>query len=214
MILRKVQDSGSWKKWELDRSLWRTRCGRGYGPVVRQTTKWICFVFSWNNTVRNVEEERKNQNIFSKKINRFQSKAAALIDRKLWINVPIVVKRHKINYILGKRYSREKIKIIIDIDVCRVGICFSWLAMEQHQNILASLQGGWRRKRTLQWRWHVEKPCCRDKQHLVFPSSGKQISVGLSHSPYLGLEFFEFIFVYIIYFISQLHGSDSCSRSS
>jgi hypothetical protein len=40
---------------------------------------------------------------------------------------------HKISYISGKRYSREKIKIIIDIDVCRVGICFSWLAMEQHQ---------------------------------------------------------------------------------
>jgi hypothetical protein len=23
----------------LDRTLWRTRCGRGYGPVVRQTTE-------------------------------------------------------------------------------------------------------------------------------------------------------------------------------
>ena len=27
------------KKEALDRSLWRTRFGRGYGPVVRQTTK-------------------------------------------------------------------------------------------------------------------------------------------------------------------------------
>jgi len=24
----------------LDRTLWRTRFGRGYGPVVRQTTEW------------------------------------------------------------------------------------------------------------------------------------------------------------------------------
>jgi hypothetical protein len=27
------------KEEELDRTLWRTRFGRGYGPVVRQTTK-------------------------------------------------------------------------------------------------------------------------------------------------------------------------------
>jgi hypothetical protein len=25
----------------LDRTQWRTRFGRGYGPVVRQTTQWI-----------------------------------------------------------------------------------------------------------------------------------------------------------------------------
>jgi hypothetical protein len=25
----------------LDRTLWRTRFGRGYGPVVRQTTEWV-----------------------------------------------------------------------------------------------------------------------------------------------------------------------------
>jgi hypothetical protein len=30
-----------WKLKEvLDRTLWRTRFGRGYGPVVRQTTEW------------------------------------------------------------------------------------------------------------------------------------------------------------------------------
>jgi hypothetical protein len=27
------------KEEELDRTLWRTRFGRGYGPVVRQTTE-------------------------------------------------------------------------------------------------------------------------------------------------------------------------------
>jgi hypothetical protein len=27
----------------LDRTLWRTRFGRGYGPVVRQTTEWIIY---------------------------------------------------------------------------------------------------------------------------------------------------------------------------
>jgi hypothetical protein len=25
----------------LDRTMWRARCGRGFGPVVRQTTKWM-----------------------------------------------------------------------------------------------------------------------------------------------------------------------------
>jgi hypothetical protein len=32
-----------WKLQEeaLDRTLWRTRFGRGYGPVGRQTTEWM-----------------------------------------------------------------------------------------------------------------------------------------------------------------------------
>jgi hypothetical protein len=32
-----------WKLKEevLDRTLWRTRFGRGYGPVIRQTTEWM-----------------------------------------------------------------------------------------------------------------------------------------------------------------------------
>ena len=67
---------------------------------------------------------------------------------------------------------------------------------------LASLQGGWRRKRTLKWRWHLEEPCCRDKQHSVFPSSGEQISGGLSQSPHLGREFFEFVLIYRIFYLS------------
>jgi hypothetical protein len=29
------------KEEALDRTLWRTRFGRGYGPVVRQTAKWM-----------------------------------------------------------------------------------------------------------------------------------------------------------------------------
>ena len=35
------EKSGYWKikVKELDRTLWRTRCVRGYGPVVRQTTE-------------------------------------------------------------------------------------------------------------------------------------------------------------------------------
>jgi hypothetical protein len=50
------------KQEALDRTLWRTRFGRGYGPIVRQTTEWMntwwrsctsmCFV--------------SHQNIFSK----------------------------------------------------------------------------------------------------------------------------------------------------
>jgi hypothetical protein len=28
------------KEEALDRTVWRTRFGRGYGPVVRQTTEW------------------------------------------------------------------------------------------------------------------------------------------------------------------------------
>jgi hypothetical protein len=32
--------------WKLkeeapDRTLWRTRCGKGYGPALRQTAEWI-----------------------------------------------------------------------------------------------------------------------------------------------------------------------------
>jgi hypothetical protein len=29
------------KEEALNRTLWRTRFGRGYGPVVRQTTEWM-----------------------------------------------------------------------------------------------------------------------------------------------------------------------------
>jgi transposase InsO family protein len=29
------------KEEALDRTLWRTRFGRGYGPVVRQNTEWM-----------------------------------------------------------------------------------------------------------------------------------------------------------------------------
>jgi hypothetical protein len=29
------------KEEALDRTLWRTRFGRDYGPVVRQTAEWI-----------------------------------------------------------------------------------------------------------------------------------------------------------------------------
>jgi hypothetical protein len=29
------------KEEALDRTLWRTRFGRGYGPVVKQTTEWM-----------------------------------------------------------------------------------------------------------------------------------------------------------------------------
>jgi len=28
------------KEEALDRTMWRARFGRGFGPVVRQTTKW------------------------------------------------------------------------------------------------------------------------------------------------------------------------------
>ena len=30
------------KEEALDRTMWRTRFGRGYGTVVRQTTEWMC----------------------------------------------------------------------------------------------------------------------------------------------------------------------------
>jgi hypothetical protein len=32
------------KEEALDRTLWRTRFGRGYGPVVRQTKEWMLSV--------------------------------------------------------------------------------------------------------------------------------------------------------------------------
>jgi hypothetical protein len=35
------------KEEALDRILWRTRFGRGYGPVVRQTTEWCIFLTTW-----------------------------------------------------------------------------------------------------------------------------------------------------------------------
>jgi len=37
------------KEEALDRTMWRAGYGRGFGPVVRQTTKWmnICHVTLW-----------------------------------------------------------------------------------------------------------------------------------------------------------------------
>jgi hypothetical protein len=32
------------KEEALDRTPWRTRCGRGYGPVARQTIEWMFHV--------------------------------------------------------------------------------------------------------------------------------------------------------------------------
>jgi hypothetical protein len=34
------------KERALDRTMWRARFGRGFGPVVRQTTKWMNCVIS------------------------------------------------------------------------------------------------------------------------------------------------------------------------
>jgi len=40
------------KEEALDRTMWRTRFGRGFGPVVRQTAKWMnvyTLCISWSN---------------------------------------------------------------------------------------------------------------------------------------------------------------------
>jgi len=39
ITLRKGEDTLILKEEALDRTMWRTRFGRGFGPVVRQTTK-------------------------------------------------------------------------------------------------------------------------------------------------------------------------------
>jgi len=55
------EKTGNWKLKEeaLDRTVWRTRCGRGYGPIVGQATAWAKKVlrrpetpaeFSWSDT--------------------------------------------------------------------------------------------------------------------------------------------------------------------
>jgi hypothetical protein len=42
VLVERKETRGYWKLKEeaLDRTLWRTRFGRGYGPVVRQTAVW------------------------------------------------------------------------------------------------------------------------------------------------------------------------------
>jgi len=37
MTLRKVEDTGNWKRKALYRTLWRSRFGRGYGQTYKQT---------------------------------------------------------------------------------------------------------------------------------------------------------------------------------
>jgi hypothetical protein len=37
--LKETRRHWKWKEEALDRTLWRTRFGRGYGPVVRQTAE-------------------------------------------------------------------------------------------------------------------------------------------------------------------------------
>jgi len=39
MTLRKGEEFSHVKKEALDRTMWRAHFGRGFGPVVRQTTK-------------------------------------------------------------------------------------------------------------------------------------------------------------------------------
>jgi len=52
MTLRKREGDGNWKKEVLDCTLCRTRCGRGYERVVRQTTKRMTLLLSWILPVR------------------------------------------------------------------------------------------------------------------------------------------------------------------
>jgi len=42
------------KEQAVDRAMWRARCGRGFGPVVRQTAKWVC-VFAVTGTDAKVQ---------------------------------------------------------------------------------------------------------------------------------------------------------------
>ena len=41
MTLTKRKDTGKWKEEALDRTLWRTVFGSGYGPTVRRTAGWM-----------------------------------------------------------------------------------------------------------------------------------------------------------------------------
>ena len=40
------------KEGALDRTMWRARFGRGFGPVVGQTAKWMNIVYLWCRTIR------------------------------------------------------------------------------------------------------------------------------------------------------------------
>jgi hypothetical protein len=42
--LKKTTEYRKLKEKALDRTLWRTRFGRGYGPVVIETTKWMNYI--------------------------------------------------------------------------------------------------------------------------------------------------------------------------
>jgi hypothetical protein len=48
------------KEEALDRTVWRARFGRGFGPVVRQTNKWMN-VWAWNlvSHLKNVHKAEK-----------------------------------------------------------------------------------------------------------------------------------------------------------
>jgi len=43
LLIDSKEKTGNWKlkEEEIDRPVWRTRCGRGYGPVVGQATAWM-----------------------------------------------------------------------------------------------------------------------------------------------------------------------------
>jgi hypothetical protein len=49
---RKLRDDLKERRWyshlkeeALDRTMWRARLGRGFGPVVRQTAKWMIMIY-------------------------------------------------------------------------------------------------------------------------------------------------------------------------
>jgi hypothetical protein len=50
------------KEEALDRTVWKARFGRGFGPVVRQTTKWI------NKTKSHIGRLSVNENIILKRV--------------------------------------------------------------------------------------------------------------------------------------------------
>jgi len=54
------------KEEALDRTMWRARFGRGFGPVVRQTTKWIKLPSTTRYWRKDTREDRSDRTTMKK----------------------------------------------------------------------------------------------------------------------------------------------------
>ena len=103
------------KEEALGRSMWRARFGRGFGPVLRQTTKWM------NDCLR---ISRSQWNFWEAPLNIWRKKAVPASERLCFSYYSTTDKEHKRNLILNKiRHPQNPVELNSEL-YFKLGRCY------------------------------------------------------------------------------------------